>query len=71
MNELTHDELNLLCIYSNGSRTDAIHRLQDMKAYLEADELELLDMTNSVLNKLDAMTDAEYNALDLIPDFEE
>ncbi len=71
MNELTHDELNLLCIYSNGTRNDAIHRLQDMKKYLESDELELLDMTNSVLDKLDTMTDAEYNALDLIPDFDE
>lgn len=71
MNELTHDELNLLCIYSNGNRTDAILRLQDMKKYLESDECELLDMTNSVLRKLDTMTDAEYRELDLIPDFDE
>ena len=71
MNEFTHDELNLLCIYSGGSRCEAIERLREMKQYLEADEQVLRDMTDSVLHKLDTMTDEEYGKLDLIPDFDD
>lgn len=40
-----------------------------MKKYLESDEVELLQMTDSVLQKLDSMTDAEFSQLDMVPDF--
>ena len=36
-----------------------------------ADETELRELTNSAISKLNRMTDAEYDALDLIPDFTE
>ena len=41
-----------------------------MRGYLGADEAELLALTDSALQKLDALTDADYAALDLFPDFD-
>ena len=69
MKDLTHDESNLLCIYSGGTRIEAMVKLQSMKQYLEPDEKELLQMTDSVLQKLADMTDTEFIQLDLVPDF--
>jgi len=42
-----------------------------MRGYLGAEETELLALTDSALGKLRDMSDAEYAALDLFPDFEE
>ena len=42
-----------------------------MREYLEPDEKELLALTDSVLEKLEAMTDEEYAELELFPDFED
>ncbi len=71
MNELTFEERNLVCIYSGGgTRLGIIAALTEMRGYLEPDETELLDLTDSALAKLRSMGDADYNALDLIPDFD-
>ena len=45
--------------------------LRTMRAYLDADEAELRTLTDSAIKKLGAITDKEYAALELIPDFEE
>ena len=37
---------------------------------LEPDETELLALTDSTLAKLRAMTDADFDALELYPDFD-
>ena len=73
MNDLTHDEMNLICIYSgdNDTREGVIRALTTMRAALEPDETELLDLTDSAVAKLTAMTDAEYAKLELFPDFGE
>lgn len=71
MNALTFEEINLLCIYNSGTRQGAIEALTEMRGYLEADETELLALTDSTLAKLRAMTDTEFDALELYPDFEE
>ena len=72
MNNFTHDELNLLCIYnSSGTRQGLIDELTAMRGYLAADEAELLALTDSALEKLRAMSDAEYAELELYPDFDE
>ena len=42
-----------------------------MRGYLGADETELLELTDSTLKKLSAMTDEAFAALDLYPDFDE
>ena len=41
-----------------------------MRGYLAADETELRELTDSAIAKLRGMSDAEYDALDLFPDFE-
>ena len=57
----TNDELNLMCIYDTGTRTGLI----------EADETELLQMTDSAIKKLRSMSDEDYAELELFPDFNE
>lgn len=67
----TNDELNLMCIYDTGTRTGLIEALSTMREQLEADETELIQMTDSAIRKLSAMSDADYAALELFPDFNE
>ena len=67
----THDEINLMAIYNTGSRTGLIEELTAMRGYLEEDDVELRVLTDSVVAMLKRMTDAEFDALDLFPDFDE
>ena len=71
MMNFTNDEMNLMCIYNTGSRTGLINALAEMRTELEPDEAELLELTDSTVKKLRAMTDAEYEELDLYPDFDD
>ena len=41
-----------------------------MRTYLDDDEQELMEAADNAIAKLNAMTDAEYESLDMIPDFE-
>lgn len=73
MNGFTFEETNLLCIYNGsggGTRLGLIAALTEMRGYLEPDEGELRDLTDSALSKLRAMSDQEFGALDLYPDFD-
>ncbi len=67
----TNDEMNLMCIYNTGTREGTLNALTAMREYLTAEETELRDMTDSVVEKLGKMSDAEFAALDLYPDFDE
>ena len=67
----TFEEMNLMCIYNTGSRTGLIDSLTEMRKHLEQDEVELSALTDSTLEKLQQMTDAEFEALELYPDFDE
>lgn len=40
-----------------------------MQQYLEKDETELAEMSNSLLSKLEKMTDEEFDELEKFPDF--
>lgn len=71
MNALTFEETNLLCIYNPGTRQGAIEALTEMRGELSPDETELLALTDSTLAKLRTMTDAEFDELELYPDFDE
>ena len=67
----TNDEMNLMCIYSaEGKRAELMEKLTEMKRHLESDEAELLTLTDSTLTKLAGLSDAEFEALELIPDFD-
>ena len=67
----TFEEMNLMCIYNTGSRTGLIENLTEMRGHLAPDETELLELTNSALDKLRTMTDAEFDELELFPDFDD
>lgn len=66
----TNDEINLMCIYDTGTREGLIAELTQMRGYLGAEETEFLALTDSVVGKLRSMSDTEYAALDLFPDFD-
>ena len=71
MMDFTNDEQNLMCIYGMGiSRARLIDKLMEMKDYLEEDEKELLTLTESTVGKLSRMTDAEFDQMELVPDFD-
>ena len=67
----TNDEMNLMCIYDTGSRTGLINALSEMRKELDADEVALRELTDSVLNKLSAIPDEDYEQLELYPDFDD
>ena len=67
----TNDEMNLMCIYDTGSRTGLMNALSEMRKELSEDEVELRDLTDSTLNKLSAMSDEDYEKLELYPDFDD
>lgn len=43
--------------------------LRQMSKHLGDDETELCDLTASALSKLERMSDSEFAALELVPDF--
>ena len=68
----THDEVSLMSIYNAaGTREGLIAALTEMQGYLDAEEAELRELTDSALSKLRAMSDAEFAELELYPDFDE
>ena len=67
---ITFEEQQLMSLYNTGTRTGLIAALEEMRGYLAADETELRELTDSALAKLRDITDAEYAALDLTPDFD-
>lgn len=71
-NVFTYEEQMLVSIYNPGNgRAALIAELETMRGYLDADETELCELTDSTLEKLAAMTDDEFEALDFVPDFTE
>ena len=69
MDIFTNDETNLLCIYKADTRQATIAALTKMHGYLQDDEAELRAMTDGALAKLERMSDADYAALNLYPDY--
>ena len=69
MNELTFEERNLVALYNRDDRETTMHALSEMRDYLDADETELRELTDSALYKLGQMRDEDFDALDLTPDY--
>ena len=69
--DFTKDELSLISIYNTGDRKSTMDEIEDIRKYLEDDEVELADLTASVLRKLDSISDDEFESLDLYPDFDD
>ena len=70
MMNFTNDEMNLMCIYQTGDRQGLISTLKEMQGYLDEDETELRELTDSALQKLDEITDEDFAELELVPDFD-
>ena len=68
MKHFTYEEMELMSIYDPGTREGLIANLE-MRGYLEPDETELRELTDSALEKLRELSDADYEQLELIPDF--
>ena len=67
---LTYEEQQLMALYNSaGTRAGLIAELTEMQSYLSDEDVELRRLTDSALSKLEAITDEEFAALDLIPDF--
>lgn len=67
----SNDEMNLMCIYDTGTRAGLIKALSEMRGELGADEADLRRLTDSTIEKLSAMTDEEYETVELYPDFDD
>ena len=60
MSAFTYEEQELMSIYDPGAREGLIANLEEMRGYLEPDEEELRELTDSALGKLRDTSDAEY-----------
>lgn len=69
--KITFEEKQLMSLYNPGTRKGLIDALTEMRGYLADDETELRELTDSAIGKLNKMSDNEYDALYLFPDFEE
>ena len=68
---ITYEEQQLMALYSgSGTRTGLIAELTQMRGYLGGENGDLRTLTDSAIGKLEAMTDEDYAALDLTPDFD-
>lgn len=70
MMNFTNDEMNLMCIYQTGDRQGLISTLKEMQGYLDEDETELRELTDSALQKLGEITDEQFAEMELVPDFD-
>lgn len=64
----TFEEQQLMSIYNPGTRLGLIQALDEMRTFLDKDEQELKDLTDSAITSLDAMTDEEFELMDLTQD---
>lgn len=72
MKTITYEEQQLMAIFNSaGTRQGLISALEEMHGQLTAEDAELKELTNFSLDKLRDMTDAEFDTLDLFPDFSE
>ena len=62
----TDDELTLMLLYNPGSREGLLMELRKMQSQLSVDDKRLRSWTRSVLKKLQAMSDEEFDQLELL-----
>lgn len=65
---LTYDEACLLQIYSDaGTRQSVMDALQEIRDYLDWNGDSLPEIVDSLIQKLDGMTESEFEELEGIP----
>ena len=63
MDKFTIEETNLICIYNTGTKESLLDELSEMQTHLEQDETELLELTKSVMDKVTAMSNDDFDSL--------
>lgn len=66
--DFSKDEMIIMMLYSPGNRPGLISTLEDMKGQLTGEDAELSVLVDSILPKLNAMTDEEFNGMSICPD---
>ena len=66
----TNDEMALMCIFDVTDRQRLIQTLTDIQNTLAMEEFLLFDLIGSTRKKLLFLSDEEFAALDLHPDFD-
>ena len=66
---VTFEERQLMAIYNTGTRKGLLEELIEMQSYISAEEDDLSKLTASAIRKLQEMSDDDYAALDLVPEF--
>lgn len=66
--DFSKDEMIMMMLYSPGNRPGLISTLEDMKGQLTGEDAELSVLVDSILPKLNAMTDEEFNGMSICPD---
>ena len=66
--DFSKDEMIMMRLYSPGNRPGLISTLEDMKGQLTGEDAELSVLVDSILPKLNAMTDEEFNGMSICPD---
>lgn len=66
---VTFEERQLMAIYNTGTRRGLLEELTEMQSYISAEEKDLNKLTASAIRKLQEMSDDDYAALDLVPEF--
>ena len=66
--KLTLDERMMILLYSPGTKSGLVSKLHEIQRCLTPEETELIALTQRVLIKVTAMTDEEFQTLDLMPD---
>ncbi len=61
MPEFEPDERNLILLYNTGSREGLMKELNEMMPYMEKDQDTLRGIAHSVVEKLERMTDADFD----------
>lgn len=67
MMRFNRDEQLLMMLYSPGTREGLIQELKAMQEQLAPPERRLKRLSDNVLEKLQRMSDTEFDALDLYP----
>ena len=67
-NNLTLDERMMILLYSPGTKPGLVSKLHEIQRCLTPEETELMALTQRVLTKVTAMSDEEFQTLDLMPD---
>ena len=68
MTRFSREEKFLMMLYNPGTRIGLIEELQEMRSQLTPGERRLRKLTDRTLEKLSALSDEEFDALELYPE---